>query len=83
MDKGLRVIDAHVHMVDRFIPLSQMLSQFRDALRESGFDAVCLVSDPSGGIGHLHKNLLCMLYKELFPEDGIYFLQDWTIISRA
>lgn len=69
---SLPIIDAHVHIKDSFIGLEEMFSDMRRAYKASGFKGICFVSDPSAGRLHLHKNLLCMLYKLMYPEDTVY-----------
>lgn len=69
---SLPVIDAHVHIKDTFTGLKEMFSDMRRAYKASGFQGICFVSDPSAGRPHLHKNLLCMLYKLMYPEDTVY-----------
>ena len=72
MERPVRVIDAHIHMVDDFSDVQAMFERMRTAYRAAGFRAVCFVNDTSAGRLFLHKNLLSILYKLLYPHDEVY-----------
>ena len=67
-------IDAHSHMTDNGMPLPEMMRDMKAGFDTSGFDAVCFASDTSASFDAIHKNLLCFLYKLMFPQSCYIFV---------
>ena len=58
MERPVRVIDAHIHMVDDFSDVQAMFERMRTAYLKAGFQAVCFVNDTSAGRLFLHLSLI-------------------------
>jgi hypothetical protein len=67
------LIDSHVHMVDSYKPLQEMMQKMHAGLMRCGFDKWCFAINPSEGIHALHLNLLAFLFKLMYPESTYIF----------